>query len=113
MADYLLHIRAKSHVEHTICFIEDEDLHMSEWDNLLIDQIEQSSWCGDEDVYSPTQDFHLIDLWDTAKDDRIGQITIFPIIRKALGYLDSEFSGGSEDESTDRSMLRSLRLCIE
>lgn len=39
MTDYPLHVRTKSHIEHTIRFIEDEDLDVGKWDNLLIDEI--------------------------------------------------------------------------
>ena len=63
-----LDIANKSHVQHSIDFVENEILHGAEVDNFLIDEIQQSAWSRNDNARSSEQGFFLDERTRTAKN---------------------------------------------
>jgi len=47
------HILDETHVEHTVYLIKNEELHALQLYVTLVHQVEQPTWCGDEDIDAP------------------------------------------------------------
>src|SRR5258706_1890320 len=55
-----LHIRQKSHVEHTIGLVEHKDLDVIHFCMALLDEVEQTARARDQDLHPVSQ---CLDLW--------------------------------------------------
>ena len=53
----------KAHIQHSIGFIEHEEVHLIEMDKALSMEVQQSAAGGDEDVDTPSQITHLSPLF--------------------------------------------------
>ena len=93
----------ESHIEHTICLIEDKYLDICERDMFLSDEIEESPWSGDEDIDSLLEGIDLRELSHSSEYDSGPEFRIPPIGEKTLLYLDCEFASWCEDERADFS----------
>ena len=59
----------EAHVEHAVCFVENEHFESIEFHGPLIDEIKKSTRGGDEDVRSVLESLQLWAGGDTAEDD--------------------------------------------
>ena len=59
----------KSHVEHTIRFIEDEDLNICKRYVFLSDEIHEASWRRNQYLTPCIERIHLSKLSDSTEDD--------------------------------------------
>ncbi len=59
MGENLANGREKSHVEHLVGFVEDEDLQVRQVDSFLGDVVEKTPWAGDNDIHSFFQRLRL------------------------------------------------------
>ena len=64
-----LDVRAKAHVEHPVGLVEDGDLDVVERQRPALEQVEQASGCGDEEV----RPARALDLWLDADAAEHGQ----------------------------------------
>ena len=48
--EHLLDVSNKAHVQHSVGFIQNEELNVRNVDVSLSYQIQEPSWCGNEDV---------------------------------------------------------------
>jgi hypothetical protein len=103
----------ESHIEHSISFIEHENLDMSKVDISLTDKIEKSSWSGDENIDSFRECICLFALSDTTINDSISDSTVPSVCSEALPNLDSEFSSRSKNECFDFSFFCWIFFRIE
>ena len=62
----------------------------------LIDQVQQSAWCGDDDMSSGLQCPDLAVLIDTTEDDARSQWQVLPVLREVLLDLARQFSRGRQ-----------------
>lgn len=93
----------ESHIEHTVGFIEDEELDMPKIDESLLHEIEEATWSCYEDIDSLREGIDLTMLSDSSEYYLRPEIRIATIVREALLDLDREFASRREDESPDRS----------
>ena len=98
----------ESHVEHAICFIEDEKGHRAEIDVALSDEIEQAAWGCNEDIEAARDCLHLRTLTNTAEDHRVTQRRVATVTRKAFADLRSEFACWREHETAWSSTVWKL-----
>ncbi len=92
------HVAQEAHVEHAVGFVDDERAHHVEADVLLIDEIEQASRRGDEDVDAVAERRNLLVLIDAAEDDGIAELEIAAVGLEAVVYLERELARGRQDE---------------
>jgi hypothetical protein len=69
-----LDIRNKTHVEHSVHFVENENLHLIQVNDSLLHQIKQPAGRGYEYIDPAVQRFDLRALAHAAEDDRIAQM---------------------------------------
>lgn len=100
-SEELLHIMDESHIEHTICLIEDEELDIAEGYMFLIHEVKEASWCRDEDIDSISESIYLCSLSDTTEYDGRAEACMSSVCLEALTDLDSELTSGSDYECTD------------
>lgn len=100
-SEELLHIMDESHIEHTICLIEDEELDIAEGYMFLIHEVKEASWCRDEDIDSISESIYLCSLSDATEYDGRAKSCVSSIRLKALTDLDSELTSRSDYECTD------------
>ena len=102
MFQYFFDVIDKSHIQHTICFIENEYFNLTEIDKTLIYKIQQSSRRRDKYVYSSLECFYLFSLTDSAINNRCYELTVLAIRDCVFFDLNSEFSGRCQDKTTNR-----------
>ncbi len=95
----------KSHVEHTIDFVEHEDINISKMERALLQMIEQAARCGDNDVGSAFDSVALFAVTDTAVDNGNVQIGEAAIIAKRGLDLRSQFASRFKDETAKLTMM--------
>jgi len=92
-------IADESHVEHPIRLVEDKELDGGKIGNSLTREIEEPSWCSDEDVNATSQCLHLSVLAHTSEHDNMAEIKTCAVGLEPATYLGGEFTRRGEDES--------------
>merc|ERR1719474_126916 len=58
---HLLNLRHKTHVQHPVCFVEDQELAVAQRDSTFLDEIQQPARCGYKNVAAPLQLTSLVE----------------------------------------------------
>jgi hypothetical protein len=74
------HVRQKTHVEHAIHFVEHQKFHFLQRHRALLEQIEQSSGGGYENIDTALEFIALFSVTDAAVHQRDSQISEAAII---------------------------------
>ncbi len=88
----------EAHVQHAICFVQNEDLQAVQADDATIHQVEQSARRRHQDVDALSQLFHLRLLAHAAEDDGMLQVEAGAVRREAFGDLSCQFTRGGEHQ---------------
>ena len=102
-------IGQKTHVEHAIDFIEHEDLHVAEIERALLQQIEQATGSGRDDVHPASGFFALFAVADPAVHDGNAQVGEAAVIAKSGFDLGGQLTRRLEDETAEIPVLREQR----
>src|SRR5438093_9587178 len=100
------YVRQKTHVEHAIDFVEDQNTHLPQSHRALFEQIEQSPRCRHENVDTVFEFLALFAITDAAVHERDPQISEAAVIAKSCLDLRSQLTGGLEHEASKRPVLR-------
>ena len=76
------HVRQKSHVEHAVDLVEDENIDLPQVHRALLKVIEQTTRRGGDHVHAALNVFTLFTVTDAAMNDGHQQIGEAPIIAK-------------------------------
>jgi hypothetical protein len=60
----------KAHVEHLVRLVEHQRFELRQVAQALLDQVQQASRCGDDDVDAGLQRLDLVELADSTEDRR-------------------------------------------
>ena len=71
--NHLLHIVNKTHVEHSVGFIQNKKLDVTKVYKALIDQIKQSAWSCHQNINAPFETFGLCMLGNATKNHKMLQ----------------------------------------
>ena len=91
-------LRKEAHIEHAIDFIEDEVLDIVEVGGAVFDEIEESTWGGDEDIDALLKKLALFAVADAPINEADGEIHEAGEVAEGGLDLSGEFAGGFEDE---------------
>merc|ERR1719474_241053 len=58
---HLLNLWHKAHVQHPVCFVEDQELAVAQRDSALLHKIQQPSRCGYKNIAAPLQLTSLVE----------------------------------------------------
>ena len=94
----LANVTDEAHVEHSVGFIEDEELDMTEVDESLSEHVEETSRGSNEDVNAAAENLLLRALGDAAKHDHAADIQMLGILLEILLDLSSELARGAEHQ---------------
>ncbi len=103
-----LHVVHKTHVEHAVGFVEDEDFNVRQVNAALAAEVEQTTRAGDEYVDTPG---HGLNLWvhaDAAEDAGADEFQVTGVDLEALVHLGREFAGRGQDQ--DARLARAVTL---
>ncbi len=95
------HIMDKSHIEHSICLIEDKYFYVSKCEVSLGHEVEEATWCSNDDIDSITKRRDLCSLSDSSEYDAWSEMCMSTVCKETLTDLDSEFTSRCDDERTD------------
>lgn len=98
--DDAAHVRQKSHVEHPVGLVEDEELNLMQPDFILAQEIQQASRSGDENIGAALDGFALFAVADAAEDDGGAQVGESPVIAKRRLDLRGEFACRFQHKAT-------------
>lgn len=98
MCSNSLDIADKSHVQHSIDFVENEILNGAEIDDFLVDEIQQSAWSCNDNAWSSEQGFFMDERTRTTKNTGRVDSVIFGQFDDFFADLVDQFSGRSHDE---------------
>lgn len=102
--DNLSDLRLETHVEHSVGFVKDEVLDVGERDLASVNQVDQSTWSGREQITASVERSDLrADIGTTVDDGRsdprsVGELPGFVV------YLRDQFSSRGEDETSRVSL---------
>ena len=88
----------ESHVEHGVCFIQDQKLNPLQRQQALVAQVEQTTGRGHEDVGALSELRHLSVLADPAKNQRRPHFDVLGVGLDVVVDLGGELTGGGEDQ---------------
>ena len=83
----------KTHVEHAIRFVHDQNLHSRQHQSAAFEMVQQATGRGDQHVNTAIQFFVLILERDAANQQRHGKFVVFAVALEALRDLGGEFPG--------------------
>ena len=95
----------KAHVQHPVGLVQHKDLEVRQVDMALSDKVVQTARAGDEDVHALSDGLHLRGLTHAAEDDGAAQFEVLAVGVEALADLESQLTGGGEDEGADSALL--------
>src|SRR5215212_6993410 len=99
-------IGQKSHVQHPIDFIQNEDVNVSKMNHSLFQMVEQAAWGGCNNIHAPLNFFLLLAVTDSAVDNGDTDIGEAPIIAKSSFHLSRQLAGRFQYEAAKLSVLR-------
>ena len=99
------HVRQKSHVEHAIDLVEDENSDLPQVHRALLEVIEQTTRRGGDHVHAVFDVFTLFAVADAAMHNRHAQIGEAPIIAKRRLDLRGEFARRFKNQTTKRAVF--------
>ena len=82
----------KAHVEHTVGFVEDQNLHVGKVDGFLVRQVEQAARAGDKHVEALRNGLNLRVHADASEDHRAFQRQVAGVQLEAIVYLGGELA---------------------
>ena len=100
-SQHFFHVMDKAHVQHTVGFIEHQDLHLAQIQHALLLQVQQAAGGGDQQVHAF---FELGDLRvhaHTAKDDGAGEFEVLAVGADRFFDLRGQFAGGGQHQGTN------------
>ena len=100
-------------VHHLVRFIEDEDFDVLECYRALLDQIDQTARCRDQNIHAASKTFFLAENGHAAKDAIHLQAKEFAIGAEAVGDLCRKFAGWRQHQHTAAILLTRFWLCCE
>jgi len=105
MCSNSLDIADKSHVQHSIDFVENEILNGAEVDDFLIDEIQQSTWSRNDNAWSSEQSFFLDER--TRSSINAGRVDsiIFGKFDNFFTDLIDQFPGRSHDKRLESGFV--------
>ena len=91
----------EAEVEHLVGLVEDEDLEAAKIDRALLDQVEQATGGGDEDVEAAADGAQALGIGDAAEDHADGGLELGAVSLGIGGNLRGELTRGSEHQHPD------------
>ena len=87
------HIIDKTHVQHTIRFIEDQHFQTREIDTSTLQMVNQTTGCGDQNIHMTGQHTVLHRVRHTAQDADDFEAHVFAVLGRGIADLLCEFAG--------------------
>ncbi len=103
----------KSHIEHSVCLIQHEMADGMQADVTLVNKVEQTARCGNQDVYAVLQRTYLCMLFHSAIDHAMPDAGVSGVLPKTVVDLDGQFTGRRKDQSFDLSSFSMAFILIE
>lgn len=98
--DDLSDLRLETHIQHSVGFVEDEVLDVGERDLASVNQVDQSTWSGGEQITSSVQSSDLRSNVGTTVDDSRSDPRSVSELSSFVVNLRDQFSGGGEDKTS-------------
>ena len=96
----LADVADEAHVQHTVGFVQHQDLHFVEANGVLLVQVHQTARCGHQHVYSLAQLHHLrIDFHTTEDHGGLGR-NVLAVQIHAVVNLCGQFTGRCQNQRT-------------
>ncbi len=92
-SNHALDVVDEAHVEHAVGLVKHEVFDITEIDVTLLLQIEESTWCGHEDVDAAAKGIDLRTLPHTAEDDLVTQAKSATVDFDSVADLCGQFTG--------------------
>lgn len=106
LSNDLANLGLETHVKHTIGLIENEVGDTAEVGLSRLQHVDQTTWSGDADFDTTSEVANLLSLGNTSVDAGISDAGRFSELADFLLDLDSQLTGGCENEN-DGSVTRS------
>ena len=106
MLEYLLYLGFEAHIEHTICLVEHEVDDFGEVNFLVVDEVDEPSGRGDEQVSLLLERVDLLVLVDPSVDGHRGDV-VGVFLRLGLDLLNQLAS--RPQHQPDRAVLAALQ----
>ena len=106
-----VNVLAEPHVEHAVGFVKDKMFHLTQVEMPLLVQVKQPSGCCDQNVHPASEGFDLRRLPHTAEDHGGMEGELTSVHAETVANLGSEFSGGRENQRSNRSSGGGFSSC--
>ena len=95
-SDNFSNIVDKSHIQHSVGFVQDENFDLVQPNMALIHQVQEATRCGNQRIYATTHPRHLRTLAHAAEYYRVVLPHVTAINFHVGANLDRQFTSGSE-----------------
>ena len=102
----LANVMDEAHVQHGVCFVQDQKLHLCQGKQALVAKVEQAPWSGDEHIDPFAQLVDLFVLADPAKNEGSAHIHMLRVRLDVLVDLGGQLTGGRQDEHPRHLLTR-------
>ena len=106
-----VNVLAEPHVKHAVGFVKDKMFHLTQVEMALLVQVKQPSGRCDQNVHPASEGFDLRRLPHTAEDHGGMERELTSVHAKTVANLGSEFSGGRENQGSNRSSGGGFSSC--
>jgi hypothetical protein len=94
-------IREETHVQHAIHFIKDEYFDIIQVGGTVRHEIQQTPWCGDDDIDAFLQTFALLIIPHTTMDEQNAQTGVLAVFFKLLDNLGGKLTSRLKDKAAE------------
>ena len=101
LCEHLADVMDEAHVEHPVCFVEDEVFDIAEADELLVDEVKQTAGGCYQYIGAALETVYLWLLGYAAEDDQVLYAGISAVGGKGVGDLYGKFTGWGKHQRAD------------
>ena len=103
LGEYLVDAVGKSHVEHLVGFVHDDGAHLVEVHHAAVDEVDEATGGGDDDVHAFFQGAYLaLDARTSVDGEHFQPLDVCRVVVEVTGDLQAELAGGAENEGLGR-----------
>ena len=102
-ASNMFDILSEAHIQHTVCFVEDQRFNRAAIEVLFFYVLQQTSGRGDHDVLIFAEHFRVVHIGYAAGDGGDIQMRMFRQFAGMIGHLHRQLASWGEDQNTRRT----------
>ncbi len=98
--DNFFNVGNKSHIQHPVCFINDQNFGVVQQESAPFKQVEQAARCCNQHIHATVEHVFLVGHAFATNQQRMVELEVLAILYKVFGNLKSQLACGFQNERT-------------